>query len=365
MNSVEFKNISKVYGKRTLLESVSFAIGSGTFSVILGAPGCGKSVILRLLTGLEKPSGGEVFMRGVNVTRMSPGDRNIGYTPQSFALYPHYKVRENIGYPLKLIGAPKEEIDSVVKQTSELLQISHLLEKTPNQLSGGEKQRVAIARGIAKKTDIFIFDDPLNGLDFKLREQLFDDLRTMQETLQATFIYTTSDPIEAMILAQKIFILDAGKIIENGDLETVYNQPQNLRTAILLGFPKNNVFEGVLEKNSKGVTCKTKLFSFPVKLNNHALPENSDVAITVRPQGLKLNSQPSGKFVSLKANITLVEDLGGEMVIHMDANGNTLMSVERHENFDQQEGEVEIGISNKNLMLFDTKTAQRIGQGAE
>lgn len=365
MNAIEFKDISKVYGKQTLIDKTSFAVESGTFTVIFGEPGCGKSVILRLLTGLEKPTTGEVFMRGVNVTKISPGYRNIGYTPQSFALYPHYKVRENIGYPLKLIGAPKEEIDAVVKRTSELLQISHLLEKTPNQLSGGEKQRVAIARGIAKKTDIFVFDDPLNGLDFKLREQLFDDLRSMQETLQVTFVYTTSDPLEAMMLAQKIYVLDGGKIIEAGDLESVYQQPQHLRTALLLGFPKANTFEGVLEKSGKEITCKTNFFSFPVDLKENVQAETDAITVVVRPQDFKLNTKPSGKFVSLKANITLAEDLGGEMVMHMDASGNTLLSVERHKNFNQQEGEVEIGISNKNLMLFNTKTAQRIGQGAE
>ena len=365
MNAVEFKDVSKVYGKRTLLEKTNFAVEAGTFSVIFGAPGCGKSVILRLLTGLEKPTSGEVFLRGENVTAMSPGDRNIGYTPQSFALYPHYKVRENIGYPLKLIGSPKEEIDEVVKRTAELLRISHLLEKTPNQLSGGEKQRVAIARGIAKKTDIFIFDDPLTGLDFKLREQLFDDLRSMQETLKATFIYTTSDPLETLMLAEKVFVLDDGTVIEYGDLESVFNQPQHLRTAVLLGFPKINTFKGTLDRSGKEVLCKTAYFSFPAVLKDSVQSTTEDITVAVRPQGLRINAKASGKSVSMKANITLAEDLGGEMVIHMEANGNTLLGVERHENLSQQEGEVEIGISNKNLMLFDTKTAQRIGQGAE
>lgn len=365
MNAVEFKNISKVYGKRTLLDKTSFAVESGTFTVIFGAPGCGKSVILRILTGLEKATSGDVFMRDVNVSEMSPGDRNIGYTPQSFALYPHYKVSENIGYPLKLIGAPKEEIDEVVNRTAELLRISHLLNKTPNQLSGGEKQRVAIARGIAKKTDVFVFDDPLTGLDFKLREQLFDDLRSMQETLKATFIYTTSDPLETMMLAEKVFVLDDGKVIENGDLEAVYQQPQHLRSAVLLGFPKVNTFEGTLQRNGKDVTCKTNYFSFPVNLQGNVDTEISDVTVAVRPQGLKLNSKSTGKSVSMKADITLAEDLGGEMVIHMIADGTNLLGVERHENLTQLEGEVEISISNKNLMLFDTKTAKRIGQGAE
>ncbi|GAP20899.1 ABC transporter ATP-binding protein [Leptolinea tardivitalis] len=364
MNSVEFKNISKVYGKQTLLKETSFAVEAGTFTVIFGAPGCGKSVILRLLTGLEKPTSGEVFLRGENATSLSAGDRNIGYIPQSFALYPHYKVRDNIGYPLKLIGAPKSEIDDVVARTAELLRITRLLDKYPNQLSGGEKQRVAIARGIAKKTDIFIFDDPLTGLDFKLREQLFDDLRSMQETLKATFIYTTSDPLEALMLAEKIHVLDDGKVIEAGNIETVYHQPQHLRTALLLGFPKINTFDGTLEKDSKSIICKTKLFSFPVDLNQSEKSDNDQVVVAVRPQYLKLNEKPSGKSIFINANITLAEDLGGEMVIHMDADGVYLLGVERHDSFSQQEGAVEIGVANQNLMVFDAKTSRRIGQGA-
>lgn len=363
MEAVELKNISKVYGKQTLLDDISFGVAEGTFTVLFGAPGCGKSVILRLITGLEKPTQGEVYMRGEKVNEMSPGDRNIGYTPQSFALYPHYKVRDNIGYPLKLIGAPHAEIEEVVSRTADLLRITKLLDKTPNQLSGGEKQRVAIARGIAKKTDIFVFDDPLTGLDFKLREQLFDDLRSMQETLQATFIYTTSDPLEAMMLAENIHVLDDGKIIETGDLESVYHQPQHLRTAILLGFPKVNTFDGIFENNEKDITCKTNLFSFPVSLKE--VTHNEDVTVAVKPQGLKVNSKPVGHAVTFKAKITLAEDLGGEMVIHMLAQGSPILGVERHENVSQREGEVEVGILSKNLMLFDTKSARRIGQGAE
>ena len=365
MNAVEFKDITKVYGKKTILDKVNFVVEAGTFTVIFGAPGCGKSVILRLLTGLEKPKSGDVLLRDVNVTTMSSGDRNIGYTPQSFALYPHYKVRDNIGYPLKLIGASKEEIDEVVKSTSDLLGISHLLDKTPNQLSGGEKQRVAIARGIAKKTDIFVFDDPLTGLDFKLREQLFDDLRSMQESLKATFIYTTSDPLEAMMLAEKIHVLDAGSIVETGDLEAVYHQPQHLRTARLLGFPKINIIEGILEKGGKGMVCKTDLFSFPVVLKDEAYSNLESVSVAFRPQAIKINSKVIGSSVSAKAKVMLAEDLGSEMVVHMEANGYSLLSVERHEKFNQQQGEVEIEIQNKNLMLFDTITAQRIGQGVE
>lgn len=365
MKAVEFKNVSKIYGKRTLLKDLNFSVEAGTFTVLFGSPGCGKSVVLRLLTGLEKPEKGDVFLRGENVTHVSPGDRNIGYIPQSFALYPHYKVRDNIGYPLKLIGASKEEIDDVVNRAADLMRITKLLDKTPNQLSGGEKQRVAIARGIAKKTDIFVFDDPLTGLDFKLRELLFDDLRSMQESFKATFIYTTSDPLESLMLAENINILDEGNIIESGSLEDVFRNPQHLRTAILLGFPKVNTIEGNLIADGKKVTCNTNLFSFPVSLNDGCEAINKPVMVAVRPEHLKLDKKEPGLAVNLNANILLAEDLGGEMVVHMNAAGNGLLGVDRSDTFTKQEGDIAISISQPNLMVFDTQTSRRIGQGAD
>jgi ABC-type sugar transport system ATPase subunit len=225
LRAAEFQSVSQIYHHETVLKNISMKIDSGEFAVIYGPPGCGKSVLLRLLTGLETPTEGKIFMREEDVTGVPSGERSIGYVPQSFALYPHFKVYDNISYPLRLIGEKKAKIDEAVKSAASMLRITPLLEKYPDQLSGGEKQRVALARGITKKTGIYVFDDPLSGLDFKLREQLIDDLKQMQESLGATFIYTTSDTLEAMMLAEQIFILDKGRIIENGSLVVLYYSP--------------------------------------------------------------------------------------------------------------------------------------------
>ena len=368
MISVEFKGVTKEYHGRPVLKSVDFAIESGTFSVIFGAPGCGKSVILRLLTGLEKPTAGQVLMRGGDVSNMSPGERNIGYVPQMFALYPHYKVYDNIAYPLRLIGVPEKDVDRAVQQAADRLRITPLLKKSPDQLSGGEKQRVALARGIVKQTDIYVLDDPLTGLDFKLREQLFDDLRQMQKALQATFVYTTSDPLETLMLAEDVFVVDAGQVIEMGPAEEVYAEPQQARTMELLGFPVANLFPGQLQAREGKLWCTTKLFEFPVQMLPAAPPVagSQEVSVAVRAQDVRLDPEEANGLLTLKAQVTLKEDLGGEMVVHLSANDTPLVAVVRQDEIHRLTADaVTIGVAPSAVVLYAGDTGQRLGQGAE
>lgn len=364
MNAVELRGITKKYHQHGVLNDLHLTIPTSTFSVIYGATACGKSVLLRILTGLEKPDAGQVFLRGEDVTHMGSGERNIGYVPQSFALYPHFKVYDNIAYPLKLMGARKHEIDPVVQQTAELLQIKPLLQKRPNQLSGGEKQRVAIARGIVKNTEIFVMDDPLTGLDFKLREQLFDDLRSLQEALQATIIYTTSDPLEALILAEQINVLDGGQIIESGQLEKVYACPQQMRTMSLLGFPPATLFAGRLETQNGTTRCKTALFDFPVHIDNSgAMPP--DVMVGIRPQDIHFGETATNGWLNRQAKIVLTEDLGGELVVYFETDSLSLVAVARHDEAQfVSNGHVNISVRPEALVLFAPDIGNRLGQGA-
>ncbi|MBZ0278519.1 MAG: ABC transporter ATP-binding protein [Anaerolineae bacterium] len=361
MIAVEFHGVTKQYGRRQVLKDVNLTIESNTFSIVLGAPASGKSVLVRLLAGLEKPTSGRITLRGSDVTPITPGDRNIGYVPQSFALYPHFKVFDNIAYPLKLMSVRKSDIAPLVHQTAELLQISHLLEKRPEQLSGGEKQRVAIARGIIKNTEIFVMDDPLIGLDFKLREQLFDDLKQLQENLQATVIYTTSDPLEALMLAQQISILDGGRIIESGSLEDVYKHPQNLNSLTLLGFPPANVFPGHLSLDK--LSCQTGLFDFPINLNGvKESPEK--IMVGIRPQDIHLDTNQGEGWLTRQAQIVLVEDLGGEQVVYLEADGLPLVVVVRHTEAHLISSEyTTIAIKPESLVIYSADTGQRLGQG--
>jgi ABC-type sugar transport system ATPase subunit len=366
MVALEFRNVSKTFRQRALVRDMNLQIRENSFSVIFGAPGSGKSTLLRLITGLEKPDRGEIYLNGKSMNGVSPGDRNIGYVPQSFALYPHYSVFDNIAYPLKLMGVNKGEYTPIVEQTAKRLQITHLLNKRPDQCSGGEKQRVAIARGIVKNTRVFILDDPLTGLDFKLRERLFDDLRQMKDDLNATFIYTTSDPLEALMLAEDIHIFEDGKIIESGDLNEVYRRPNHLRAISMLSFPEANVFSGNLHQQNGHIVCRTEMFEFPVQFDSGSnnFSEGQEVKIVLRPQDVRLTTNRNNGLLTSDAEITLVEDLGSEMVVYIEAQGTPLVSVIRHgDGSDPTEGAVTIGIAPQSAAVYAADSQLRIGQG--
>lgn len=359
MYAVEFRNVTKKFKQVMIADAMNLQVREGRFSVIFGAPGAGKSTLLRLITGLDKPNQGEIYLRGANVAKVSAADRNIGYVPQSFALYPHYSVFDNIAYPLRLMGVSKRECAPVVEQVAQQLQITHLLKKKPEQCSGGEKQRVAIARGIVKNTTIFILDDPLTGLDFKLRERLFDDLRQMREQLGATFIYTTSDPLETLILAEDIHVLDKGKIIESGETEVIYTHPRHVRTMALLGFPNTNVLTGTLEAGAKVVSDAVR---FNVAADGN--PASGDVLVAVRPQHLCINPTSENGMLTLDAEVTLVEDLGGELHVYLEINKTPLEAMIPNESIENlTEGRATIGIYPGDLKVYSATTGHYIGQG--
>ncbi len=310
MGQVRFEAISKSYGAKTVLAGIGLTIEPSGLTVFCGPPGAGKSVLMRILVGLEPPSAGRVLVDGQDITRIPAAARKIGYVPQSFALFPHMSVFDNVAYPMALQRVPRGEIASRVAAVADMLKIGPLLHKRPSQLSGGEKQRAAIARGILKNADIFILDDPLVGLDFKLREGLMSDLKSMQAQLGATFLYVTSDSLEALTMAQELVVMEAGRLLQAGPVETVYAQPMHLRAAELIGFPRCNVLPGTI---ANGV-CTTPAFAFACA----GPPRTVDVA--VRPEHLRLTSGGDGE-------ISLLEDLGAELVIYVRAGPHSLVTI--------------------------------------
>lgn len=363
---LRMEHVRKSYGQTEVLTDLTFTASTGDLTVIYGPPASGKSVFVRILTGLEHPDAGRIVLRGEDVTEMPPADRNIGYVPQSFALYPHLSVRKNIAYPLDLAGVPAVDSRDVVANAAEMLKIEDHLDKTPDQLSGGQKQRVAIARGIAKRTDFFVLDDPLAGLDFKLREQLVDDLRGLKTATGASVLYVTSDVIEAMTLADEMAVLSAGTIIESGIPETLYREPRNARTMALVGFPPCNFLRGSLARQDGRAWCTTRLFAFPT--DAAALATASDLLVGIRPERIhlshRLGSAVSGGPLQANATVMLREDLGGEDIVYLSAEGVPLTMVDRdHYRGDDLDEQVTISIYPHNLMLFDARSGAFIGRG--
>ncbi|HEX2283130.1 MAG TPA: ABC transporter ATP-binding protein, partial [Thermomicrobiales bacterium] len=352
-----------------VLSDLTFSAMPGDLTVVYGPPAAGKSVLVRVLTGLEQPDSGRIILRGQDVTHEAPAERNIGYVPQSFALYPHLSVRANISYPLDLAHVPASESREVVATAAAMLKIEEHLDKKPDQLSGGQKQRVAIARGIAKRTDFFILDDPLAGLDFKLREQLVDDLRGLNTATGASILYVTSDVIEAMTLADELAVLAAGSVIEHGLPEVLYHDPHNVGTMALVGFPPANFVRGSIQRRDGELWCTTPLFAFLADVQfDRAL---TDVIVGFRPERIRLaqaGSEPDGadgRSLQFSASVILREDLGGEDIVYLAASGESLTMVDRdHHRGEDLDQVVTVSIFPHNLALFDAASGERVGLGA-
>ncbi len=368
MPILQFEQISKSYGKVPVLSEVDLTANTGDLTVVYGPPASGKSVLVRILTGLEHATSGRILLRGQDITSVAPADRNIGYVPQSFALYPHLSVRKNISYPLDLAGVPSAESRDVVASAAAMLKIEEHLEKSPDQLSGGQKQRVAIARGIAKRTDFFVLDDPLAGLDFKLREQLVDDLRELKSATGASILYVTSDVIEAMTLADRLAVLSEGQIIEANHPELLYRSPQHAHTMALVGFPPANFLRGALEHRGDQYWCTTPLFAFPADIDVPTAPR--EVYVGLRPERVHLSHRIGDVGddegpLHAKAQVMLREDLGGEDIVYLQAQGVPLTMVDRdHDRGEDLNADVTLSIFPHHLTIFAADTGGLLGRGA-
>lgn len=362
MSSIVFENVTKTYRRQAAIHDVSLHVADQSFTVICGPPRCGKSVLLRLLAGLETPDSGGILIDGCDVTKLTAAERSIGYVPQSFALFPHMSVYDNIAYPLRQQSVPAAIIQERIGHVAEILRIGALLKKRPNQLSGGEKQRAAIARGTLKDARIFILDDPLVGLDFKLRESLMDDLKDMRATLGATFLYATSDSLEALTMAGQLVVMDEGRIVECGPVEGVYYHPRAARSAGLIGFPRCNLLPGTAANG----LCQSAVGTFPVSDGSPAR-----LLLAVRPENVihvsgeaKINSKQSLNGIG---RITLLENLGAECVVYFEYSGVTLVSVPEADSVIGLDAgsDFAFSISLDRIMVFDEQTGARLEQVRE
>jgi len=253
MVRVVVKNLVKKYGDLQVIHSINFSIEDGEFVVLVGPSGCGKSTILRMIAGLETVSGGEIVIDDAVVNDVPPRERDVAMVFQDYALYPHMSVRQNLGFGLKMRGAPRAEIQAAVKRTAEILQIETLLERKPKELSGGQRQRVAIGRAIAREPELFLFDEPLSNLDAKLRVDMRTQIKRLHMAFKTTSVYVTHDQVEAMTLADRIVVLRGGVIEQIGAPADLYGRPANIFVAGFIGSPTMNFLSARIVANGAGV----------------------------------------------------------------------------------------------------------------
>ncbi|MCM5560097.1 ABC transporter ATP-binding protein [Pleomorphomonas sp. JP5] len=319
MASVEIQNVEKHYGGFHALKDISLTVDEGEFIVMVGPSGCGKSTLLKTIAGLETVTSGQLKIKGRDVTHLEPGDRGIAMVFQSYALYPHMTVEENMGFGLRMAKRPKAEIDAAVARAAQILRLEEQLRKYPKQLSGGQRQRVAIGRAITRSPDVFLFDEPLSNLDAALRTQMRVELSTLHARLGSTMIYVTHDQVEAMTMASRIVVLNGGRIEQVGAPLDLYTNPVNLFVAGFLGAPRMNFVAAKVSSangNSATVVCGDNL-----KIDFDDLVETpaagSSVTVGIRPERLRIGDPDAGN--SFPARVNLTEYLGRETIVYADA----------------------------------------------
>ncbi|PAQ04854.1 ABC transporter ATP-binding protein [Mesorhizobium temperatum] len=318
MASVELKNVSKTFGRVEAVRDVSLTVNDREFVVFVGPSGCGKSTLLRMIAGLESVSSGEVCIGGRPMNDVAAADRGIAMVFQSYALYPHMSVAENMGFALKMLGTARAEIDRKVVEAAAILRLEELLSRKPRELSGGQRQRVAIGRAIVRKPDVFLFDEPLSNLDADLRAQMRVEIARLHRQLETTMIYVTHDQVEAMTLADRIVILDKGRVVQQGRPLDLHERPANRFVAGFLGQPKMNFLPAVAERVGDAIAFRLAADRQPLFSTREGLrlAPGGTAEIGVRPNAISLVEDKG-----IAAEIVLVERLGGTSLLYLKVDG--------------------------------------------
>jgi ABC-type sugar transport system ATPase subunit len=321
---VELRRVSKSYGAVTVIADLSLAVEKGSFTALLGPSGCGKSTLLRMIAGLEEITTGQCFIGGVEVTETPPAKRRVAMVFQSYALYPHMTVRENIAFSLSIAGAPRKVQNARALEVAQILQLESLLDRRPAELSGGQRQRVAIGRALVREPEVFLFDEPLSNLDAKLRVQMRVELAKLHAALKTTMIYVTHDQIEAMTLADRIVVLDRGNIAQVGSPLELYNHPANKFVAAFIGSPGMNFFEVKLDRVEADVAQVVAPGGGATRARLRAGAADGPLELGVRPEHLLILPLERAD-APLKGKIAIVERLGNATLVHVDTPAGLLV----------------------------------------
>lgn len=363
MANVKVRNLTKRFQDVVAVNDVSFNVEDGGFLALLGPSGCGKTTTLRCIAGLETPNEGEVYIEDKLVNGLSPKERDIAMVFQSYALYPHMTVFDNMAFPLKMHKVPKSEIDQKVKSTAKLVRIDHLLDRKPKQLSGGEAQRVALGRACVRDPKVFLMDEPLSNLDAKLRIRMRAELKRLTKDCEFTAIYVTHDQVEAMTMADNIIVMREGKVQQLGDASEIFNRPANLFVAGFIGSPPMNFLQCTLEEKSGVLSLNFGAFVLPVPthliktINKEAT--SSELILGIRPEDVSLTKKETPKN-SIKTEVYVVEPLGSEAIVDLKV-GNNLIKAKTTTDFKIDIGEpLWAGFNMEKVHLFDKKREKAI-----
>ena len=374
MSTVSLKHIFKIYdGNVTAVDDFNLEIADKEFIVLVGPSGCGKSTTLRMVAGLEDISKGELYIDQRQVNDVEPKDRDIAMVFQSYALYPHMTVRENMAFPLKLRKVPQEEIDRRVNQAAEILDITQYLDRKPKALSGGQRQRVAIGRAIVREPKVLLMDEPLSNLDAKLRNQMRAEIIKLRQRIDTTFVYVTHDQTEAMTLGDRIVIMKSGVVQQIGTPQEVFNTPCNLFVAGFIGTPQMNFFRGRLERTEEGYQVQCMGTVIPLTQERSALlsqrgQAGGEVIVGVRPEHIAVQTQGDN---TVAATVEVSELMGSEVYLHtaVDSGEGRQNAVLRIPTMDlpaQYQGNVPYGAQirfafpNQLIHLFDPVTEKSL-----
>ena len=359
------RGVKKSFGETSILKGVDLDIPEGSFAVLVGPSGCGKSTLLRLVAGLEEADSGTITLADRDVTHLPPRDRDVAMVFQSYALYPHLTVRDNLKFGLELRGTPKAEIDKRLDEASAMLGLGPLLGRLPKQLSGGQRQRVAMGRAIVRRPTIFLFDEPLSNLDAALRAEVRVEIRRLHDRLKATTLYVTHDQVEAMTLADTLWVLNGGLVEQKGAPLEVYERPRTKFVATFLGSPKMTMLEGVLVREDGRFIAEGGGVRAIVDDDRFgkALEEGREVTIGIRPHDLGLAKNGAPAVAELK--VELVEALGSEAFAHgwLRASGPSVVArLDADDSRSVRAGSaIPLAVSPARVHLFDPKTGVALG----
>ncbi len=343
MSYLKFEDIDKSFGENNVISKFNLEVEKGKFIVLLGPSGCGKSTLLRMIAGLEKIDNGKILLEGNLLNDLLPSKRQIAMVFQSYALYPHMNVFENISFGLMNEKIEKNKIKEKVIEAANILKIKELLNRKPKELSGGQRQRVAIGRAITRNPKLFLFDEPLSNLDAALRSEMRVEISKLHKKLKSNIIYVTHDQVEAMTLADKIVIMNKGNIEQFGAPDDIYNDPKNVFVAEFIGNPKMNIIkikkEDIVNKNT------LNLFNKIIKFENSNF--NDDLYIGIRPEDISLENKSE---ITVEITIELIENLGSEKIIYSHLNG-TEIRIKSSKNI--KDKNITIYLPRNKLYLFD------------